>query len=71
VKRIECAECARLRENSASLYAEFVAARDELAMTRKNDATHSSKRESLDHLSGRLRESYRKADFHRDQHPNE
>ena len=48
-----CPECARLRKEGWSLYAEPVAAKDELALTRKNDpmyVANNSEVRSLDRL---------------------
>lgn len=40
----DCAKCAELREQSASLYAEYLSGREELPMTLKNDPSYSRKR---------------------------
>ena len=60
----DCLECARLREQSASLYADYVAARDDLAVTRENDPQFTAKRSELKRIQGRLRESYKLSRAH-------
>jgi len=64
----DCLECARLRERSAAFFADWVAAKDELAMTRKDDPTRGAKQHEMKRLKGKLRESYRLSDVHRDFH---
>jgi hypothetical protein len=67
----DCSECARLRERSAALYAEFVAARDDLTMTEKDDPSIPVKKADVKRLRGLLREAYRLSDSHLDSHRSE
>jgi hypothetical protein len=59
-----CIECAQLREQSASLLAQHIAARDDLSQTRKIDPSFAAKRKHLERITGRLRESHRLWDVH-------
>jgi hypothetical protein len=59
-----CLECAQLRERSASLFVEYVAAREDLVQTRKTDPGFVAKRKELERITGRLRESHRLSDVH-------
>lgn len=68
VYEINCLECARLREQSAALYAQYVAAKDDLTMAQKNDPCIAPKRALVRRLRGLLREGYRLSDSHRDTH---
>jgi len=64
----DCSEFARLWERRAALYAEFVAARDDLTMTQKDDPTNSIKKAEVKRIRGLLREAHRLEDSHRDSH---
>ena len=61
----DCSECARLREQSATLYAEYVATRDDLTVTRKGD---SHKTAEVKRVHGLWREACRRSHSHRDSH---
>lgn len=60
----ECAECARLREEGWTLHAEYVAARDDLAMTPKNAATYAAKNQEAVKLARLERDSFHRSAIH-------
>jgi ABC-type transport system involved in cytochrome bd biosynthesis fused ATPase/permease subunit len=64
----DCLEYARLRERSAAFFADWVAAKDELAISGKSDRSIRAKKKELKHLAGQMRESHRLSDVHRDFH---
>jgi hypothetical protein len=61
----DCPECARLRGESGSAFAEYEAHKDELAMTRKADKAFDSKRRAFEQARGRLRECHNREHQHR------
>ena len=64
---VECAECARLREESASVFSEYISCKDELAMTAKTDQSFVARKKALKAAEGRLRECHAREAHHRDQ----
>lgn len=71
MKSSDCQECAHLREQSATLYADYVAARDDLAMTKKGDSLFRDKAVAVRRLRGVLNEAHRAAELHRNSHSSE
>ncbi len=51
---IECKELTRLSAESETLYAEYLALRDEVNVTPKNDPSLEQKRRNLKKLTGQL-----------------
>jgi hypothetical protein len=64
----DCPKCAELSERSASLYAEYLSARDELTMTRKNDPSYARKRAEVERLDGLKRDAYLQSSVHHKEH---
>jgi hypothetical protein len=60
----ECSECQELRDESLARFKEYLAAKDELAMTRKGNRCFDEKRDSLKAAEGRLRESHKREHHH-------
>jgi hypothetical protein len=64
----DCPECARLRQESAIAYSEYIATKDELPMTRKADhKAFAAKRRAFERAQGRLRECHKCEQHHRDE----
>jgi hypothetical protein len=61
----KCSDCDRLRGESATAFAEYTAAKDELAITSKRDKSHAVKRRALKQAEGRLRECHSREKCHR------
>lgn len=64
VEAKDCPECARLREEGWSLYAEYVGAKDELALTRKNDPTYATKKQEMERLARLERNAFHRSTVH-------
>jgi hypothetical protein len=62
-----CSECHRLREETASLFSDYILRRDELAMARKQDKAYESKRRALERVEGQLNEAHKREQQHRDE----
>jgi hypothetical protein len=64
----ECPACARLREEYWSLHADYVGARDELSMTRKNDPSYAAKKQEVERLDGLKRDTFHRSSLHLQDH---
>ncbi len=64
---VDCPECARLREECASLFSEYLNCKDELAMTAKTDRSFVERRKAFKRAQGRLRECHAREAHHRDE----
>lgn len=64
----DCPECARLREEGWSLYAEYVAAKDDLTMTPKNAATYAAKKQEAEKLGRLKRDAFHRSTVHAQEH---
>lgn len=62
----DCVECARLREESAIAFSEYLSCKDELAMTDKKDRSFANRRRAYDSAQGRLRECHKRESSHRE-----
>jgi len=62
----DCPECARLREECALAYSEYVSCKDELAMTNRGHKAFAAKRRAFDRAKGRLRECHGREAHHRE-----
>jgi len=62
-----CLECARLREEGALAFAEYLSCKDELALTQKKDKEFTARRHALERAQGRLRECRAREAHHRDE----
>ena len=62
-----CSECHRLREETASLFSDYILRRDELALTHKKDKAYESKRRALEKAQGQLNEARKREQQHRDE----
>lgn len=62
-----CSECHRLREETASLFSEYILRKNELAKTRKNDKAHESKLRALVKVQGQLNEARKREQQHRNE----
>ena len=62
-----CLECARLREECALAFAEYISCKDELALTQKNDKEFTARRRALEQAEGRLRDCRAREAHHRDE----
>jgi len=63
----ECLECARVREECALVFAEWLGCKDELALTRKSDKEFTARRRALDRAQGKLRECRAREAHHREE----
>jgi hypothetical protein len=64
---VDCPECARLREGSASVFSGYLSCKDELAMTPKTDQSFVARTKALKAAEGRLRECHAREAHHRDE----
>jgi hypothetical protein len=64
----DCQTCAEVREQSAILYAEYVAATDDLKMTRKDDRSYAGKKDEVRRLDGLKRDAYLRSSLHLQEH---
>jgi hypothetical protein len=64
----DCQTCAQLWEQSATLYAEYVAASDDLKITRKNDVSYARKKDEVRRLDGLKRDAYLQSSLHLQEH---
>ena len=69
--RPRCEECVRLAAEDGALWQEYLASRDELKMTPKNDRTYLALRRHLDQVKGQWREAVRRSDLHEKTHQDE
>jgi hypothetical protein len=69
--RPRCEECVRLAAEYEAFYQEWVASRDELKMTRKDDRAYLERRKHLDKVAGQLREALRRDQLHEKTHQDE
>jgi len=69
--RPRCDECVRLAAECQAIFQEYLSAKDDLAMTLKNDPTHLHKRRHLDTVTGQLREAHKREDVHEKSHQDE
>ena len=60
-----CSECARLHGESATAFAEYLALKDELAMTLKSDALFVVRRRAFERAQGQLGECHKDFMRHR------
>jgi hypothetical protein len=65
---IECKELTRLSAESATLYVEYLALRDEVNITPKNDPSLAQKRRDLKKLTGQLRHAHKLFQNHIENH---
>ena len=63
----QCLECARLREECALVFAEYVSCKDELSLTDKKAKEFTARRRAVERAEGRLRECRAKEAQHRDE----
>jgi hypothetical protein len=63
----ECLECARLREECALAFAEYLSCKDELALTDKKAKEFTARRRGLERAQSRLRECRAREAHHRDE----
>jgi hypothetical protein len=54
----ECLECARLREECALAFAEYLSCKDEFALIDKKAKEFTARRRGLERAEGRLRECH-------------
>jgi hypothetical protein len=64
-------ECIQLAAESASLFQDFLDARDALNLTSKNDRYYTDRREHLKTIKGRLREARKREQAHEETHQDE
>ena len=69
--RPNCEECIRLAAEYSAIYQEYLASRDELKMTPKNDPAFLGRRQHLDKVTGQLREAGRRDQLHEETHQDE
>jgi hypothetical protein len=61
----DCQDCALLRGESASAYGEYIACKDDLAMTRKTDKSFPTRRRAFEQAQSQLNECHRRETRHR------
>jgi len=61
----ECAECSGLRGESSLAFSEYIAAKDDFAMARKDDPAFQQKREEFERSKSRLRQCHEREELHR------
>ncbi len=63
----QCLECARLREECALVFAEYISCKDELALTDKKAKEFTARGRAVERAEGRLRECRARESHHRDE----
>ncbi len=65
---MDCPVCAKLRQEGWSLYAEYVALRDELTLTRKNDPAYAAKKQEMERVARLKRDAFHRNSVHAQEH---